>query len=192
MHPHTVLRTQIRDIIRKWQQNQGSTVFVLTSQLSLAEDTLALPRAGKFGDLITADHKVLNEGCESRDIQWYAVVENDQWIQSYPCKTKTSHETERRLSKFLEASHEPKVLYTDNPMKFGKACEDLSWNHRTSTPHRSETNGIAERAVRRVKEDTSAVLLQSGLGERWWSNSMECYCYLRVVQDLLAEGKNFA
>ena len=33
-----------------------------------------------------------------------------------------------------------------------KTCEDLSWNHRTSTPHRSETNGIAERAVRRVKE----------------------------------------
>ena len=30
----------------------------------------------------------------------------------------------------------------------------------TSTPHRSETNGIAERAVRRVKEGTSAVLLQ--------------------------------
>ena len=25
---------------------------------------------------------------------------------------------------------------------------DLSWNHCTSTPHRSETNGIAERAVR--------------------------------------------
>ena len=34
-----------------------------------------------------------------------------------------------------------------------------------STPHRSETNGIAERAVRRIKEGTSAVLLQSGLDE---------------------------
>ena len=52
------------------------------------------------------------------------------------------------------------------------ACEDLSWNHCTSTPHRSETNGIAERAVRRVKEGTSAVLLQSGLNESWWADSM--------------------
>ena len=75
------------------------------------------------------------------------------------------------------------------PWNFGKACEDLSWNHCTSTPHRSETNGIAERAVRRVKEGTSAVLLQSGLNESWWADSMECYTYLRNVTDLLSDGK---
>ena len=98
-----------------------------------------------------------------------------QWIRSYPCKTKTSQETQRSLQKFLEPDRKPKVIYTDNSMEFGKACEDLSWNHCTSTPHRSETNGIAERAVRRVKEGTSAVLLQSGLDEHWWADSMECY-----------------
>ena len=57
------------------------------------------------------------------------------------------------------------------------------------TPHRSETNGIAERAMRRVKEGTSAVLLQSGLNESWWADSMECYTYLRNVTDLLSDGK---
>ena len=74
-------------------------------------------------------------------------------------------------------------------MELGKACEDLSWNHLTSTPHRSETNGIAQRAVRRVKEGTSAVLLQSGLNESWWADSMECYTYLRNVTDLLSDEK---
>ena len=59
----------------------------------------------------------------------------------------------------------------------------------TSTPHRSETNGIAERAVRRVKEGTSAVLLQSSLGNEWSGDSMECYCYLRNIQDLFSHGK---
>ena len=58
-----------------------------------------------------------------------------------------------------------------------------------TTPHRSETNGIAETAVRRVKEGTSAVLLQSGLNESWWADSMECYTYLRNVTDLLSDGK---
>ena len=108
-----------------------------------------------------------------------------RWIQSYPCKTKTSQETQRSLQKFLEPDRKPKVIYTDNSMEFGKACEDLSWNHCTLTPHRSETNAVAERAVRRVKEGTSAVLLQSSLDEKWWADSMECYTYLRNVTDLL-------
>ena len=100
----------------------------------------AVPRAVNFGDLITADHKVLSDNCESRNNHRYAVV-----VQA--------------------------------------------WNHCTSTPHRSETNGIAERAVRRVKEGTSAVLLQSGLNESCWADSMECYTYLRNVTDLLSDGK---
>ena len=82
-----------------------------------------------------------------------------------------------------------KVIHNDNTLEFGNACEELFWNHRTSTPHSSETNGIAERAVCRVKEGTSAVLLQSGLGNEWWAGSMECYCNLRNIQDLLSDGK---
>ena len=50
-------------------------------------------------------------------------------------------------------------------------------------------NGIAERAVRRIKEGTPAVLLQSGLDDEWWADSMECHCYLRNIQDLLSDGK---
>ena len=152
----------------------------------------AVLRAENFGDLITADHKVLSDNCESRNNHRCAVVVQDlatQWIQAYPCKTKTSQETQRSLQKFLEPDRKPKVIYTDNSLEFGKSCEDLSWNHCTSTPHRSETNGIAERAVRRVKEGTSAVLLQSGLTESWWADSMECYTNLRNVTDLLSDGK---
>ena len=76
----------------------------------------ALPRAENFGELITADHKVLSEGCESRNNHRYAVVVQDsatQWMKI-------------------------------SPGIIG-----------TSTPQRSETNGVAERAVRRVKEGTS-------------------------------------
>ena len=81
-----------------------------------------------------------------------------------------------------------KVIKTDNSQEIGKPFEELTWNCCTSTPHRSETLGIAERAVRRSKEGTSAVLLQSGLGEKWWADSMECYTYLRNVTDLLSDG----
>ena len=43
--------------------------------------------------------------------------------------------------------------------------------------------------MRRVKESTSAVLLQLGVNESWWADSMECYTYLRNVTDLLSDGK---
>ena len=43
--------------------------------------------------------------------------------------------------------------------------------------------------MRRVKEGTSTVLLQSGLNESWWADSMERYTYLRNVTDLLSDGK---
>ena len=56
--------------------------------------------------------------------------------------------------------------------------------HRTT-----ETNGIAERPVRRVKEGTSAVLLQSGLDAKLWADSTECQCCQRKIQDLLSDGK---
>ena len=95
----------------------------------------------------------------------------------------------RRVRKFLESTRKPNVIYADNSLEFGKSCEDLSWNQCTSTHHRSETNGTAERSVRRIKEGTSAELLLSGFDEKWWADSVECYCHLRDVQDLLADGK---
>ena len=68
----------------------------------------AVPRAEIFGDLITADHKVLSEGRDSRNNHRYAIVVVQdlatQWIQSYPCKTKTSQETHKKeLAKVLGA-----------------------------------------------------------------------------------------
>ena len=172
-----------------------NTVFILTSrktEIARSARGPKVPRAEKFGDLITADHKVLSDNCESRNNHRYAVVVQDlatQWIQAYPCKRKLLRKHQKSLQKFLEPNRKPKVIYTDNSLEFGRACEDLSRNHCTSTPHRSETNGIAERAVRRVKEGTSAVLLQSGLDEKWWADSMECYTNLRNIQDLLSDGK---
>ena len=102
----------------------------------------APPRAEKFGDWITAGHKVLNEEGGARNNHRYEVVVQDlatQRIQSYPFKTKTSQETEKILRKLLEPSQKPKAIYTDCSLEFGKYCEDLQWNHRTSTPYRSET-----------------------------------------------------
>ena len=115
------------------------------------------------------------------------IIEMHSWCRTWPPNGSSRIRAKPKLLRKRKGdckSSLPKVIHTDNSLEFGKACEDLSWNHCTSTPYRSETNGIAERAVRRVKEGTSAVLLQSGLDENLWADSMECYTYLRNIQDL--------
>ena len=59
-------------------------------------------RAVNFGDLITADHKVLSDNCESRNNHRYAVVVQDlatQWIQAYPCKKQNFKRNPEKLAK---------------------------------------------------------------------------------------------
>ena len=154
----------------------------------------AVLRAVNLGDFVSAHHKVLSDNCESPNNHRHAVVVQDlvrplngpRHIRA----NKISQVTQRSLQKFLDPERKPKVIIcSNNSLEFCKACEDLSWNHCTSSPHRSETNDIAERAVPRVKEGTSVVLLQSGINESWWADSMECYTCLRNVIDPLSDGK---
>ena len=118
----------------------------------------------KYGDLIAAEHKVLNEGRESRNNHRYAVVVHVLATQWNPFQTKTSQETEKNLRKFPEPSQKPQVINTDNLLEFGGHCGELSWNHRTTTLHRSETSGIAERAVRRAKEENISRIIAIWIG----------------------------
>ena len=198
-------------------------------------------------------------GCESRNKHRFVVVVQDsatQWIQAYPCKTKTSQETQRSLQKFLEPTRKPKVIYTDNSLEFDKALESLfvnttqignTWDCCKSSAQEWrkvrllyccnqvwmkvggqipwnvtpiwETWQIYYLMGRRPMKDVlgnhlkyqsfhlvhwlsitllqylewrdicGAIALQSSLGNEWCADSVECYCYLRNIQDLLSDGK---
>ena len=85
--------------------------------------------------------------------------------------------------KFLEPTRKPKVIYTDNPWNLASLARDypgiIVREHHTD----QKQMGLLKEQLRRVKEGTSAVLLQSGLTEEWWADSMECYCYLRNIHE---------
>ena len=92
-----------------------------------------VPKEEICGYLLTADHNILSGESESRYNHRKVLDVQDltaQWLQSYPCKRKTSKKTQKSLMKFLEPTRKSKVIYTDNSLEFGKSC--------TSTSHRSE------------------------------------------------------
>ena len=98
-----------------------------------------------------------------------------QWLQSYPCKTKSSQGTGKSLRKFLELSEKPKVIYTDNSLEFGKSCEELSWNHRASAPIDPRRMDLLREQYAESRKELMQVVLQAGLDENWRADSMECY-----------------
>ena len=182
-------RTQIRKVRpQKWRHKKRK--HSIHTRFRKKNNKRSVLRAERYGDLTTVEHKILSEGAESRNKHRFAVVVQVLATQWNPCQTETSQETEKNLRKSLRPSQKRKDIHTDNSLECGKHCEELSWNHRTTTRHQSDTSGIAERAARRAKEETSAVLLQSGSDDQWWLDSMECRCCLREDQDFLAEVKS--
>ena len=85
-------------------------------------DEGSIPRAEKLGDLITAEHKILNEGSESLNNHQYSVVVKDlatQWLQSYPCETKSSQEAEN-VTKVSPVDRQAEIMYTENSWNLAK------------------------------------------------------------------------
>ena len=118
----------------------------------------------------------MNPGTITDTLSWYKIspLHGFNFIRV----EKISQETEQNLRKFPEPSQKRKVFFLTIHLNLTNPVKNS--HHRTSTPYRSETKGIAERAIRQVKEKTSTVFLQSGLDEKWSSESMECYCSLRL------------
>ena len=112
-----------------------------------------------------------------------------KWIQCYPCRNNTAPDTMRSLKRFLPPESKTGVKITENSFQFTNTCEDLSWNHYTSTSHWSETHETAEGVVSRVKEGTSTLVVQSGLDEQWRREAMECFGYSRNMPGFISRWK---
>ena len=103
---------------------------------------------------------------------------------------QTVQETMDSLQKFLPPDKIGLIL-TGNSTQFLRVRVDLCWNRNKSSPFRSETNGIAENAVCRVKEGTTALLVQSSFTAKWWGEAMERFFYFPHIQDKLADTKSW-
>ena len=95
------------------------------------------------------------------------------------------------LQKFLEPDRKPEVIYTDNSQEFAKAFwrSNLESLYVNTTQFRNKWDCWESSAQNQRRGH-----LQYCCDQVWTKNggwiSMECYCYLRNIHDLLSDGKD--
>ena len=180
--------------LRKWSQNIGSIVFVVTFEktevvTSAWELKLQPPLAGDaLAKLYFDSMKDVNQENNLR----YAVVVQDLATQDSILSVQNkdfTEETEKSVRKFLEPSHKPNVIYTDNSLEFANLVK--IYDGIIDLQHLIDPRHMA--LLKEPYEEWKKELQQHCYNQAWMKNvvadSMECFCHLRKVQDLLADGK---
>ena len=154
-----------------------------------------VPKAEHVGDLITADHKVLSEGCESRNNHRYAVMVQDlarQWVQSYPCKTKNFSGDPEEPDEVPGADKETKSHFHWQFLGIWQVLRGIVqeslyvnttqirnkwdwWGSSSQGKRRDICGAIAVRSRRKMVGRFHGMRLQSAKHSRslvWWENSI--------------------
>ena len=100
-------------------------------------------------------------------------------IQHYPCKTQYSSGNAEKSENILTSKRKSKIHF----------YEQFFWIYQSLRRAELESWEIFAAKIRNKWNCRTTVLVQSGLQESWRAEAMECYSYLRNVQDLLEDGQ---
>ena len=105
------------------------------------------------------------------------------WTECAPQMSLSYEQTKAAMRHFQGTSgRKVKSFYADNFPSITKAARAMGWCNPHSCPGVPQTNGLAERMVRRVKEGGRANLIQSGLPYSWWPYAVTHFCAARNIQ----------
>ena len=146
-----------------------------------------------FGDLITADHYKFSV----KVVNLETIIDMQSWCRTWPPNGSSCIRAKQELLRKHKGACKSSWSRIGSLKSFTLT---IPWNLEKLVKivpgiivHRHNTD---QKQIKLLKEQcteqqkgTSAELLQSGLEENWWADSMECYTYLRNIQDLLSVGK---
>ena len=96
------------------------------------------------------------------------------------------------LDHFVGRVESVDLLYFDNAAEYVAAAQHKTYRFDTRDANRPASNGVAERAVRRMLEGARTVLYDSGLPHCYWSEAVEAYCANRNFHDEIRNTKKTA
>ncbi len=90
-----------------------------------------------------------------------------QWIAVYPQATKTAEHTIEAYQHFAGKKDTMACFYGDSAPELAAAARKCKWRLATATAGQPQTNGVAKRSVRAVKEGGGCGIAQSGYSPKW-------------------------
>ena len=142
-------------------------------------------KAEKFGDHLTADFLITRgEEEHGMDGEKSSLVIKDVatgFIAVYPSARRTIEEIVRSLQHFVGPNEKVGIFYSDNAPELVAAIKQLQWRHVLDVPYISQTNAVAERAIRSVLEGTRVNLMQAGLHHSYWPHAARHWCHMSNV-----------
>ena len=202
MHPHTCLRTQIRNVLRKWFFKSRKHSIIHTHFPKDQNCEVCLRTKIYKGSLqkthwrsITSSRKVwwLDNGW-SQGPQWGGWITKQSLVR---CRCSRSC---RSMDSILSVQNKD---FTRDGKEFAKVSRAVAKNKsyffgqfigiwkilwRSIMDSNLNTSSIRDRwhcwesRTKNKRRNLSSF-------EKWWADSMECYCYLRNVQDLPHERR---
>ena len=129
----------------------------------------------KFGDQITAYH-IIAYSDRSMGVtgDCAAVVFGDRatgWFECFPIAGKTTVDTSNALRHFA-GSEKIKRAWSDNSPELIATFHEINVIHDTSLQGRPQSNGRADRLVRRALDGAKTLTLQAGLPSAFWTYAM--------------------
>ena len=142
----------------------------------------------KFGDLVTADHLVStaddSQGWEGERFGFVILDGATRWHDCAPSANRTQAEVVRALSEFTGPRARVGTFRSGSAPELLAASAELGWGHESSTPSVSETNAVAERAVRAVVEGARALLSRAHLPLATWPYAVKYFCFALNIRIL--------
>ena len=142
------------------------------------------PLPEMFGDQITADHIVAySERARGVTGDCSAAVFGDRatgWFEGIAIQGKTILDTTYAMRAFA-GSETVKRGWADNSPELIATFAQMGILHDLSTQGRPQSNGRAERLVRRCMDGAKTLNLQAGLPGAYWPYSMRHYCFAQNI-----------
>jgi len=166
------MRTDIRNLIQK-------CIHCACSKPVIRSMPVSLPPSNRPFQRVVMDYA----GPFSRSAKgnrYLLLMQDDftRYLRVYPLREASTNSTLKCFQSLIAEEGLPDEILTDNGSHFtGRIFTDelkkLNISHIRTAPYSPSSNGMAERAVRTVKETLKAVSLESGRSKNWDEHSQK-------------------